>query len=355
MREGASRSRLRVIAGTLVLLSITLITLDIKGVGPVESLKRDIGDGLTGTDSFFSHLTSPIRNAWHGMGEYDNLKEDNAKLRDELERLKSAGTSEQIAGEKLAELAQIEAINAALPYETVVARRTTGNGSNFADDSLYIDRGVSSGLSEGMPVVIGAANIPGDAAMFPAQLVGRVEFVYEHKAMVRLISYPSLNFGVRLIQSGQIAVGHGGGSDATSMSPWIIDVGVDIDSGIEVPNGDIVVTASSSDFPIFPPDLPVGKVARKRRVDAENRQVLEVDPWVDLFKAEYFDVILWTPNSLDAGIAPPTTEPEPTSTTADDGLLDPGESGSVSGSIGVPIGSTGAGPPATGGAGASGT
>jgi hypothetical protein len=70
----------------------------------------------------------------------------------------------------------------------------------------------------------------------------------------------------------------------------------------------------------------VGKVTRKRRVDAENRQVLEVETWVDLFTAEYFDVLIWTPKTLETGVAPPTTEPEPTTTTIDDGLMDPGES-----------------------------
>lgn len=332
MREGEGRRKLRVTAGSLVLLAVTLITLDIRNADVVETFKSDVGDGLTGTDSFFSRLTSPIRNAWHGIGEYDELKERNAKLTAEVEALRSLAVTEQIAGEKLVELAELDQLVVGIPYDMVRARKTAGSGSNFDDDTMYIDKGKSSGLVEGMPVVIGAPDVPKESVAYPAQLVGSVEVVYQNKAMVRLISYPSMTFGVRLIQSKQIAVGHGGGSDDGTFRPWIIDVGLDLTA--EVPQGDIAVTSSASEYPNFPPDIPVGKVTRKRLIDAENRQVLDVEPWVDIAKAEYVKVIVWTPKRLDEGEPPPTTAATTTTLAPDDGLLDPGESSAGTGTAG---------------------
>lgn len=325
MREGESRSRLRLVVTTLIVVSISLITLDIRNVGVVESAKSNVADGLGTTDGFFSHLTSPFRNMWHGLTEYDDLKEENGKLRSDLQREQAKGRSELVAGTQLAQLAAMQQVRAGVTYDTVIARRTHGVGSNWDADTIYIDRGRSAGLKVGMPVVVGAPPSTTGALTYPAQLVGVIKIVRENGSVVRLISDPTLRFSVRLVQSNQRGVGHGTGVEGERIRPWLIDVGIDIDAA--VPAGDVVVTSGLEDSR-FPPDLPVGQVESRRTVDAENRQELSVEPWVNVGELDYVAVLKWTPEELSTGSPPPTTAAPATttSTTApSDGLLTPCE------------------------------
>lgn len=56
------RTRLRITVSVVLLLSITLITLDARDVAVVESVKSSMGDGLTGGDGALGALTRPFRN-----------------------------------------------------------------------------------------------------------------------------------------------------------------------------------------------------------------------------------------------------------------------------------------------------
>lgn len=323
MRESDDRSRNRVVIVSLVLLAVTLITLDLRNVAVVEDFKSSIADGGNSTDSFFSRLTSPVRNMWHGVREYDDLKQENAELKAEVEALKGSARSEQIVAEQLSELAELQQLAAGLHYKTTTARRTYGTGSNWATDSFYIDKGRSSGLKVGNPVVIGAPEAPADVVDYPVQLIGVIGTVQENKSVVRLISDPRMRFSVKLIQSGVSAVGRGQGSDGSTIRPWLIETGVDKD--VQVPNGDIVVT-SGIELSAFPTGLPVGQVVSSDILEAENRQKLDVRPWVDFNSVDFVKILDWTPEALDDGVAPETTTTAPPTTQADDGLMDPGES-----------------------------
>ena len=91
------RTRLRITVSVVLLLSITLITLDARDVAVVESVKSSMGDGLTGGDGALGALTRPFRNMWHGVQSYDRLKDENGKLREEMARQKNAGRDDQMA------------------------------------------------------------------------------------------------------------------------------------------------------------------------------------------------------------------------------------------------------------------
>ena len=272
------RTRLRLTISVVVLASVTLITLDARDVGVVETAKSTMGDGLTGGDGALGTLTRPFRNMWHGVSEYDELKEENGKLREKLAAQENQGRDEALASRKLAELADLVGITFTSDYDTVVARRTSGPNSNWDSNTAYLDVGRADGVTEGMPVV----NADG--------LLGQVEKAYETRSQIRLITEVDLRFSVRIGDQGLPGVGHGVGSFDR---PWVIDSAVDL--GADVSLGQQVVTSGVADSR-FPGDLPVGTIGRIQADDARKLTRLDVNLAADFATFDFVEVIKWTPD-----------------------------------------------------------
>ncbi|MEZ5381790.1 MAG: rod shape-determining protein MreC [Microthrixaceae bacterium] len=272
------RVRLRFTVSVVVLVAITLVTMDARDVGVLESVKASLGNVLTGADGGLGAFTSPFRNAWHGMGEYDQLKEENARLQEELARKENESRDEALASKQLAELAELSKVTLLADFDRVTARRTAGTNSNWDSNTLYIDAGRRDGVTEGMPVV----NADG--------LIGTVEQAYEGRSQVRLITEVDLRFSVRIVEINLLGVGHGAG-DADR--PWIVDSAVDLDAPVTL--GQQVVTSGVADSK-FPADIPVGAISRIQPDDAQNLTRLDVDLAVDFDSIEFVHVIAWTPD-----------------------------------------------------------
>ena len=66
----------------LILTSITLLTLDFRGFGPIDSVRSAVLDGVRAR-SATSPATRfrPVGNVWNGAFDYDDLKRENEALR----------------------------------------------------------------------------------------------------------------------------------------------------------------------------------------------------------------------------------------------------------------------------------
>lgn len=334
------RTRLRITVSVVLLLSVTLITLDAREFGPVESVKSAMGDALTGGDGALGTITRPFRNMWHGVSEYDELKEENGRLREDLAALENDGRDEALASKKLAELAELIDITLTSDYDTVVARRTSGPNSNWDSNTAYIDVGRADGVADDMPVV----NADG--------LVGHVDKAYESRSQIRLITEVDLRFSVRIGDEGLLGVGHGVGSVDR---PWVIDAAVDL--GAPVTPGQQVVTSGIADSR-FPPDIPVGTISRVQADDAQKITRLDVELAADFATFDFVEVIMWTPDgpkpkpenpkssdSESSDEAPANTEPEADDQPSDEvtsttgrGPTDPGDPGDSG--VGIDPGAT---------------
>ena len=118
---------------------------------------------------------------------------------------------------------------------------------NFDDDVMSIDVGHRHGVAPGMAVVTSAG------------FVGRVETVDAALSTVTTVSDPSLVIGVRLLDTGDVGLGHGMAGDSTR---FVVDAGLrwpETGDLSELPAiGSPVVTAAGSRYPA---DIPVGRVA----------------------------------------------------------------------------------------------
>jgi rod shape-determining protein MreC len=239
---------------------------------------RSIVDPLAGSSD---SITSPITNAWRSFSEFEELEDENIRLKRELAEIQGNSVRASAAEESLRALLEEIEIDYIGGAETVVAQVIDRPG-NFESYSIEIDRGTDDGVRRGMPVVTSAG------------LVGRVSEVQGGFSQVRLLHQPDFPLGIRVVGTGEVALarGQGIGQDLV-VKDGIIEATV-----IKV--GDPVVT-SGIEGSSYPPDLVVGVVSD---VDFDAQlleQEISVRLVAQLDDLRFVTIILWT---VDGDSAP---------------------------------------------------
>lgn len=269
------RRRRRTTLILLLLTSITLLSLDYQGFRPlnqVQSAVRGIIDPLTNSSD---SVTSPITNAWRSFTEFEDLEDENARLRAELEELRGASISASAAEDSLRALLEEIEIDYVGGAETLVAQVIDRPG-NFESYAIEIDRGTDDGVRRGMPVVTSAG------------LIGRVSEVQDGFSQVRLLHQPDFPIGIRIVGTGEVALARGQG---IGQDLQIKEGITSEDSGIKV--GDPVVT-SGIEGSSYPPDLVVGSISSVEFDTRLLEQEIGVELVADLEDLRFVTVILWT-------------------------------------------------------------
>ena len=266
----SSRSRYTLVL--LVLTSITLLTLDFRGFGPIESARSSVLSFFAPVGDFASGIFSPIGDTWNGAFESGDLQAQNEDLQRQIEELQGKVTEAEAA------TAELEALKAQenLPFkgesDDVRAEVVSGPMSNF-DDSVQINKGSSSGIQVGMPVVSGSG------------LIGSVETVSDDRATVKLITDPSFQVGVTVAG----APGKGiveGQDDETRLSAS------QFATSTEIADGDILQT-SGGDRSSFPPGIPVGTVTSVATDDTTQQKTADVRLLANMNDLKYVTVLLF--------------------------------------------------------------
>jgi rod shape-determining protein MreC len=264
-----SRTRVTV----LVVASITLLVIGLRDVPVVRDVREGAADVLSPVQGAVDTVTSPVRNAWHGITDYEDVRDERDRLRAEQAEAEAADVRATDAEQQLADLSQVLDLPFAGDVPTVVGRVVAGPRSNFSH-AVQIDKGSDDGVAVGMPVAAGAG------------LVGRVTQVTAGTARVELVTDPEFRVGVRLASTGDLGTARGQGRD----DPLAVDSS--IPPRTEVPSGTGVVT-SGVDRSAFPPGIPVGTVRSTHEGSGGLSLELEVDPLVDVEQLSYLSVLRW--------------------------------------------------------------
>ena len=237
-RGGENRGRLLLII--LIITSLFLITLDLRGVSVIGGIRTGTQSALSPVQSFGSTLLSPVRNFFSDVihlgrtrSEMEALREENGRLLTELRQRRNVD-------------AQLEQLQGALDlagkaeYKVVSARVISQGATTSFTQSITIDVGARDGVKENMTVI----NAYG--------LIGVVKTVYPSSALVSLASDPSFRIGVRVAGSQQIGILSGQGT-----RKGVLQL-LDNQSTIKV--GDILVARGSVNNRPFVPGVPVGEV-----------------------------------------------------------------------------------------------
>ncbi len=175
----------------LLLTSVLLLTLDLRGNPVINAVRDGFGVVLDPVESATGVVTNPIERAWHGITNYDDLEQENLALQEQVDRLigtQAAAEAAVIEGKELQALYSLPSLSG---IDTEVAR-VVGYAANNLDQVIEINKGSRSGIAVGMPVVNQAG------------LVGKVTQVTANSARVMLVTDARYAVAVKVTSSDQV-------------------------------------------------------------------------------------------------------------------------------------------------------
>src|SRR3954469_2055777 len=190
-RESSMLSRLsrRRVVVLLILTSLLLITLDRRSNNAIiDKARQAFAVVLRPFDVAADAVSKPIANAWYGITHYDDVKDENEALRDQLENQKGAEIEAQTAITKYYELLKLYRLNSVHNYKSVFAQVVGEAPSNF-QNTVEITVGTRDGVAVGMPVTDGAG------------LIGKVTKVYPDRSVVMLITDPQFSVQAQVLST----------------------------------------------------------------------------------------------------------------------------------------------------------
>jgi rod shape-determining protein MreC len=267
-RRSSRTPRSRFTLGLLLLTAVTILVLDLPGTGPLDPIRNAAATVFRPIRSAAEAVFEPISNGWKGAFGYDDVTDENAELREELEDLRGQEAELARLERENRELKKIAGVDAGdIPVKT--AEIVSGPLSSF-EQTVEIDVGSGDSVKRGMAVITGGG------------VLGRIDEVRNGRASVELLTDPSVSVGVRL-RNGDLAIASGQGRG----EPLVVE-GLEADTRVE--EGDFVYT-SGIDRSAFPKDLYVGRVSKVSEPVAGVARTIEVEPSAD-FASRYVRVVL---------------------------------------------------------------
>jgi rod shape-determining protein MreC len=258
----------------LLLASITVVTLDYRGDARhvISSVRNAAADVLSPLQRGAAAALHPIGNLFAGLVNYGSVLSDNERLQTEVDQLRQRLIQSQFDEQELTQILSQQHLPFVAGIPQVLAEVISSAPSNF-DADIEIDRGTKQGVGPGMPVVSGAG------------LVGQVVSAGSDTALVRLITDPASQVGVRF-GTATIAVAHGQGEDEP--------LGLE-DVTTHVPRTGAHVVTSGLEGAAFPGDIPVGTVSFVQHAGGTLTSRVQVVPIVNLADLQYVTVLQWFP------------------------------------------------------------
>jgi rod shape-determining protein MreC len=274
----------------LVLISITIITLDARGdLGSFTSgLKSVASDAFSPIRSGVDAVVRPIGSFLAGTVHYGAVREQNQKLQAEIGSLRQQMAEQGNAAQALKQLQALSALNNLPTVQSlhqVKAEVIDFNSSNFAA-TIDIGVGRDEGVAVGMPVM-GSGGATGG-------LIGQVVVSNKNTATVRLLTDGQSTVGVAYGPS-LYAVLQGQGAGKPLIAQYI-------PANTPIPSGPAFVTSGLQDAE-FPPGLPVAQKVSVKNGNSANDETVTLKPVADFDHLRYVSVLLWGPATSGSSAA----------------------------------------------------
>ena len=237
-RGGGNRSRLLLVL--LLVSSLFLITLDLRGVNLAGSIRSGVANVFSPLENIASKIFSPIGNFTSDLKNFGQSKKKIEQLTKEVDLLKSEKILDQDTVGQLSQLRDVLDLAGRGGYKVVAAKVINRGSSATFKQTVTIDVGSSSGIEKNMTVISDSG------------LVGVVKSVTSSSAIVLLMSDPTFKIGVRIAGTQSIGVVSGQGGNS-----YLLQL---LDATGEIKKGDVLVARGSQDGKPFVPGVPVGTV-----------------------------------------------------------------------------------------------
>ncbi len=235
---GDNRGRLLIIV--LIVTSLFLITLDLRGVQVIDGLRTGTQTALTPVQKAGSWLVTPVRNFFSDVTHLGRTRSQLEKLRDENDKLRLTLQNRQNADVLLKQLKSVLDLAGTARYKVVAAKVISQGSSTSFTQTITLDVGSNSGVRSNMTVLSGYG------------LVGVVKYVYPNSALVQLASDPAFRIGARIAGSQQIGIMSGQGTRRGVLQL--------LDNSTQVKRGDVLLARGSQGGRPFVPGVPIGQI-----------------------------------------------------------------------------------------------
>ena len=268
--SGGNRSRLLLVL--LLVSSLFLITLDLRGVNLASGIRSGVSTVISPVENLFSKLFSPVGDFASDVRNFGQSKKQIAELNKQIESLK---TKEILDKDTLGQLSQLKNVLdlAGRGGYKVVAARVINRGSTATfRETITIDAGTQSGITKNMTVISESG------------LVGVVKSVTSNSSIVLLMSDPTFKVGVRIAGTQSIGVVSGQGG-----SSYLLQL---LDATGEIKVGDALVARGSAGDRPFVPGVPVGLVVSVSSNASSITQNADVESSANLEKISVVAVVI---------------------------------------------------------------
>jgi len=271
MRKKSQKTRqikVYLLFGTILTFILILI---VSTVGRQElNGPQKLGLDLIGKGQYVvTRLTSGITGIWSDYIGLLGVRDENKRLREELDKFKTSTIKYREAVATNVRLNKLLQVKDSLPSPTLTAQ-VIGRDPSLWFRTIIIDRGSSEGVAKGMPVV----TVEG--------VVGQIIDTSPNYSKVLLANDPNSAIDV-VVQKNRIQ-GILKGKGAKKYDLLYVLKNADVEKG------DAIVTAGLGD--VFPKGLPVGSVSLVTKTRRGMFQKIEVQPAVDFSKLEFLLIIM---------------------------------------------------------------
>lgn len=235
---GDSRGRLLLIV--LIVTSLFLITLDLRGVQVIEGIRTGTQTALTPVQKAGSWVVSPFRNFLSDVTHLGRTRNQIEKLKADNDALRQALLNRKVADAELNQLKSVLDLAGNGGFKVVAAKVISQGSSTSFSQTITIDAGTNSGIRSNMTVISGFG------------LVGVVKASFANSAIVQLASDPAFRVGARIAGSQQIGILSGQGT-----RKGVLQL---LDNTEEVKVGDAILARGSNNGRPFVPGVPIGEV-----------------------------------------------------------------------------------------------
>ena len=237
MRNGG---RARLLLVILMVTSLFLITLDLRGVKVIDSFKQSSQTVMSPFQRAGSAVLRPVKNFFSDVTHLGRTRNQIEKLEAENANLKQRLINRKNADAQLKQLKSILDLAGTAGYKIVNAKVISNGSSQSFSQTITIDSGATAGIKKNMTV------------LSQSGIAGVVKDVYPTSALIQLASDPSFRIGARVAGSQQIGVLTGRGTSSASLQL--------LDNSSTVKVGDVLLSRGSIANRPFVPGVPLGYV-----------------------------------------------------------------------------------------------
>jgi len=274
-RGGGNRSRLLLVL--LLVSSLFLITLDLRGVNLAGYLRSGVSTVTSPVENFFSRLFSPVGNFASDLRNFGQSKSKIAELEKRVDLLKSKEVLDEDLVGQLNQLKAVLDLAGRGGYKVVAAKVINRGSSASFKQTITLDVGSADGISRNMTVISDGG------------LVGVVKSVSSHSSIVLLMSDPTFKIGVRIAGTQSIGVISGQGGNK-----YLLQL---LDATGEIKVGDTLVARGSDGGRPFVPGVPVGVVTAVQSNTSSITQNADVEGISNLDRVGIVAVVVMAPKA----------------------------------------------------------